>query len=163
MRRGILTDNSRSKVAAAFLAVGVLLVSVLSGSAQQNARGGRVRSMNNQLLELHSRAQSDPGNGASLRGQATDLMQQRVEALAELIEQDPAEALRVAFPSDVLSDLDSSFPGARAHLESRGRWEGPIEYVVADSDDFRSHRNFREMKTAEKPCPFNSPTRSPMD
>ncbi len=147
MRRGILTDNSRSKVAAAFLAVGVLLVSVLSGSAQQNTRGGRVRSMNNQLLELHSRAQSDPRNGASLSGQATDLMQQRVEALAELIEQDPAEALRVAFPSDVLSDLDSSFPGARAHLESRGRWEGPIEYVVADSDDFRSHQNFREMKT----------------
>ena len=78
MRRGILTDNSHSKVAAAFLAVGVLLVSVLSGSAQQNARGGRVRSMNNQLLELHSQAQSDPGNGASLSGQATDLMQQRV-------------------------------------------------------------------------------------
>jgi hypothetical protein len=77
MRRGILTDNSRSKVAAAFLAVGVLLVSVLSGSAQLNARGGQVvRSMNDQLLELHSRAESDPGNGASLRGQATDLMQQ---------------------------------------------------------------------------------------
>ena len=103
--------------------------------------------MNDQLLELHAQAQSDPRNGASLRGQATDLMQQRVEALAELIEQDPAEALRVAFPSDVLSDLDSSFPGARAHLESRGRWEGPIEYVVADSDDFRSHRTFREMRT----------------
>jgi M6 family metalloprotease-like protein len=47
----------------------------------------------------------------------------------------------------VLADLASSFPGARAYLESRGHWEGPIEYVVADSEDFRSHRNFREMKS----------------
>jgi M6 family metalloprotease-like protein len=143
----ILADFSRRKATVAFLALALLLVSVLSGSAQQNTRGARVRGMNNQLLELHSQARSNPGSGAALKAQAAEILQQRIEELEALIERDPAEALRVALPEDILSDLASSFPGARAHLESHGRWEGPIEYVVVDGEDFQWHRNLRTMRS----------------
>jgi hypothetical protein len=141
MRKSI----SRFAGMAVLPAVGTVWLLVLSVSAQERDLAGRMRSMNNELLQLHTQVVSDPGAAARLRGQASAIMAQRLEALGALIEQDPMEALRVALPPEVVGDLASSFPGARALLESHGTWEGPIEYVVADSVDFRSHRNFREM------------------
>lgn len=160
--KGFLSSISRRRVTAAVLAGGVLLTSMLLVSAQQqNNRGARVRGMNSQLLQLHALAQSDARTGVALRAQVAELVQQRRNDLAALIEQDPAEALRVAFPSDVVSDVASSFPGARALLESHGNWEGPIEYSVADSEDFRSHRNIREMSVGGETLTIHFADREP--
>ena len=146
--KGIRSAISRCGMTAVSLGVGALLVWSLTGSAQQNDGAGSVRSMNNELLQLYAELQSSPGGGVgAMRQQAAALIEQRVSALASLIEQDPAEALRLAFPADVVSDLASAFPGARRQLETHGTWEGPIEYIIEDGPDYKTHRNIRAMAT----------------
>jgi M6 family metalloprotease-like protein len=129
------------------LAVGASLFVGNMASARQRATADHVRSMNNQMLQLHAQALATTGSMATLQAQATGVTQKRIEALSALIADDPDEALRLAFPPDVLSELASSFPESRRRLESHGRWEGPTEYFIADSSDFRSHREIRQMST----------------
>jgi M6 family metalloprotease-like protein len=121
------------------------LVWSLTGTAQQDGGAGRVRSMNGQVLRLYNELESGTVAPAVARAQADAIIQQRARDLSALIERDPAEALRVAFPADVLSDLATAFPAARRQLESHETWEGAIEYVIEDGLDFRTHRNIRTM------------------
>jgi len=118
----------------------------MTGSAQRNSgNNAGVNALNNQLLQAYAQLQSSPAAAGSIRAQAAALFQQRASALASLIEQEPGEALRLAFPDDVLSELASAFPASRSQLEAHGQWEGPIEYIIEDSEDFKSHRNIRAM------------------
>ena len=144
MKEGLRSAIPNGRIAAALLCA-IALLCAMSGSAQQTTGGGRVRELNNQLLQAYAELQSSPTVAGSIRAQAAALFQQRAGALASLIEQNPEEALRLAFPADLLSELAAAFPGARPHLESHGRWEGPIEYIIEDSVDFKSHRNIRAM------------------
>ncbi len=87
-----------------------------------------------------------PAAGApGLRAQTANVIRQRASALSALIEQNPVEALRLALPDDVLSELAAAFPEGLAQLETRGTWEGPIEDIVEDGEDFRTHRRIRTM------------------
>jgi M6 family metalloprotease-like protein len=117
----------------------------MSGSAQQKPAGGKVQELNSQVLQAYGQFQSSPAAANGRRAEITALLEQRAAALESLIAQNPAEALRVAFSADVVTELAAAFPGARRSLESHGRWEGPIEYIIEDSTDFRSHRNIRAM------------------
>jgi hypothetical protein len=61
------------------------------------------------------------------------------------MEKNPAEALRIAWPADVVADVAAAVPAARGQLESRGVWQGPVEYSVEDGADFTTHRDIRAM------------------
>src|SRR5688572_6446168 len=139
------SGSKMSRWSSAFVLGALLLLALETGSvAQQSERSRGVRSQNNQVLQLLAQLQENPGN-PGVREQAAELLEARIAVLAALIEQDPSEAVRLAFPTDVLSDLASAFPAARRQLEAHGTWEGPIEYIVEDSADFRTHRNIRAM------------------
>jgi M6 family metalloprotease-like protein len=113
----------------------------------QGDRAARVRGLNNDLLRLHSEvSQNPPGQAVAQRVQAALVIGQRAEALRNLIQRDPAQALSLAFSPDTLADLAAAFPGSASQLESQGTWQGPIERWVADSADRTSSRTLTRMK-----------------
>src|SRR5258708_34747728 len=96
----------------------------------------RVRGLNNDLLRLHGEAsQSQPGQADAQRVQAEQVIGQRSNALRDLIQRDPAQALSLAFSPATLAELAAAFPDSASQLESQGTWQGPIERWVADSAD----------------------------
>ena len=114
--------------------------------SQESDGANRVRGLSGQALQVHAQLQDGAGaRSASLRSQLEALLQDRGATLAALAESHPAEALRLAWPEDLVADIAAGVPAARAQLESRGVWQGPIEYIVEDGPDFRSHRNIRAM------------------
>src|SRR5262245_41968215 len=127
-----------SAVAALFLAAPFL-------HAQGNSEAARLRRLNTDLLRLHGQVrQGSPSEQAQARSQAGAVLEQRAGALNTLIAQSPAEALSLAFPSELLTELADSFPESARLLESRGRFEGPIEYLV--EDQINSSRSIRRMQ-----------------
>ncbi len=131
-------------VAAVVSAAGWLGTQIFS---QESDDANRVRGLNGQLLQIYAQLQAapPPTNATALRARAEAMLQDRLLALAALIATNPAEAERLALPVDVAADFATAFPGARAQIEARGVWQGPIEYVIEDGADFRSHRTIRAM------------------
>src|SRR5688572_19245814 len=118
----------------------------ITGTAQESPGSARVRQLGDQLLQALGRFQSaHPAGQSAIRSEASALIQERAAALAALVEDNPAAALRRSFPADVAARLSAAFPSAAAQIESHGMWEGPIEYIVEDDQDFARHRNIRTM------------------
>src|SRR5262245_34211086 len=72
-----------------------------SGKPEKQSNGAQVRTLNDSLLERYAQLQMGAGS-ETWRAQTVRLIRQRNSELAALIEQNPQEALRMAFPSDVL-------------------------------------------------------------
>lgn len=82
---------------------------------------------------------------ANLRNQAVPVLEQREAALNALIAENPAEALRLGFPQNLLADLAAKFPQSSARLESRSSWSGRLEYIIEDGVNFATYREIRRL------------------
>lgn len=124
---------------AMFLAVFISGATLLP--AQENQQAALVRSLNNSVLQIHGQLQAATGNqAAALRSQGGTIIEQRAAALSALIEQDASQALQLAFSDSLLATLAAAFPQSASRLESRGVFEGPIEYVILDDLTLQRHR-----------------------
>ena len=95
----------------------------------------RITKLNQELLGTL------PESGRAFSLQSSDnqlrsLIEQRREALEELVGLDAAKALALALPEEQLKRLRLAYPELAGELESRGEWQGTIEYWIAD--DFES-------------------------
>ena len=141
---------------AAFLTGAVLL------PAQENPQAALVRSLNNSLLRVHGQLQAAAGNqAAALRSQGGTIIEQRTSALSALIEQDASQALQLAFSDDLLATLAAAFPQSASSLESRGVFEGPIEYVILDDPTLQRHRTDIRMQVAGQTLDIHFPEHEP--
>jgi M6 family metalloprotease-like protein len=113
-----------ASIAAALDAGGGLADSRKPGRDIVSERARRVKSLGIMLLQGQTQA-----NGERL-------LLDRARELETLIDQDPAKALDAALDDDSLARLARAYPAAAAHLEIHGRFQGSIEYMVAD--DFES-------------------------
>ncbi|MBF8305578.1 MAG: assoc protein, partial [Acidobacteria bacterium] len=145
---------------ALFLAVFLTGAALLP--AQQNEQAALVRSLNNSVLQIHGQLQSaGQGAAAGLRAQGETLLAQRSAALSALIEQDASQALQLAFSDDLLATLAAAFPQSAASLESRGAFEGPIEYVILDDHTLGRHRVDIRMDVAGQTFDIHFPEHEP--
>ena len=110
-----------------------------SAVAQSSPQADQLRSYNAQVLALESAAPDV--HGAATDVMATKLLALRAKSMQTLIVENPAEALALAFPADVLADLAASFPEHRGYLEQRGAWQGELEYLIEDDAAMSRHRN----------------------
>src|SRR2546425_12943631 len=114
----------------------VLLVSTISViSAQENAvipTAERVRTLNNEVLSFHGLTR-DTGRkqiqarSAEVRSHASGLMKERAAVLGKLMEENPEQALSLAFSPEAAADLAAAFPESTDSIERYGTWHGPIE------------------------------------
>ena len=145
---------------ALFLAVFLTGAALLP--AQQNEQAALVRSLNNSVLQIHGQLQSaGQGAAAGLRAQGETLLAQRSAALSALIEQDASQALQLAFSDDLLATLAAAFPQSASSLESRGAFEGPIEYVILDDHTLGRHRVDIRMDVAGQTLMVHFPEHEP--
>ena len=111
-------------------------------------RIARVRALNNDLLRLHGEAsQNPPGQAIAQRVQAAQMIGQRADALRNLIQRDPAQALSLAFSPEALADLAAAFPDAAAQLESHRTLRGSVERWVVESADLRSSTTVTSLRS----------------
>lgn len=113
----------------------VALLAVFSSSllAQGESADAKLRRLNGQAVSMLARYQrADAPGQAQARLEAGRLLADRQASLHEVMRSSPREALRLAFPADVLNDLRGAFPASAALLESRGRWQGQLEFIVQD-------------------------------
>src|SRR5262245_24208259 len=104
--------------------MGVIISLILSG-LQLGAADISARSLNNEVLRLHSEIQrAVPGRAAELRKDGAAAIRKRAIELNDLAKKSPAEALSMAFSPEVLADLAAKFPEAADQLEAHGTWEG---------------------------------------
>src|ERR1044071_1072986 len=111
----------------------------------QAATGSEVRSYNDRLLEVFGRLVALPEDAAaktSIRSQASVVLRERAKALASWIRENPSQALSLAFSEDLRSRLRNAFPDSAQMLETAGVWEGPVETLVEDGPDFKTHRTY---------------------
>ena len=128
------------------LALGV--VGTVPVFAQASGQADRVRSLNNDLLRIHAEAQGVPSQGlTALRDEAAPVIAQRAAALSALIQDDPAEALKVVLSPELVADLVAKFPASAAQLETHGTWAGPVEQWVMDHRD-GTHQTVTRMLAA---------------
>ncbi len=117
----------------------------------QSDRSATLHGLNNELLRLHGEHQSAvTEQQAAVAHQAAPVIQNRAAALAQLVEQDPGEALKLAFSADLLADLAAVFPQSAASLESRGSWQGTVEHFVQDDAGFRTSRSVFTLKSGQQ-------------
>src|SRR5215469_276976 len=118
------------------LAVSVALVFTGSTGIAADQPRQRVRALNRELVE-----------GSTVRDQSL-VVTERESALQELIQSDPAGALQLQLPEDLQHGLAARYPQMATHLETRGKWQGPL--VCLTHDDFKNHRSnsFCEMRVA---------------
>ncbi|HSB12845.1 MAG TPA: NEW3 domain-containing protein, partial [Bryobacteraceae bacterium] len=85
-----------------------------------------------------------------VRSEAAAVIGQRAEALAALIEVDPAEALKLAFAEDLLGTLSRAFPGSAAVLEAHGSWKGVLEYQITDDPTMTRHQSIQRLRYGQE-------------
>ena len=127
------------RAASGLLSYALVSVFSLSLSAQDSEISSRlaerIAKLNQQLLGTLP----ESGRAFSLQpsdNRLTSLIEQRREALEELAGLDAAKALALALPEDQLRRLRLAYPELAGQLESRGEWQGAMEYLIAD--DFES-------------------------
>jgi M6 family metalloprotease-like protein len=129
---------------------------------QGNSQEARLRSLNNNILNLHGQLRAaSASQGNSLHSQASGVIAERFAALQALIQQDPAKALELAFDADLLATLKATFPASAAQLESRGSWEGPVDYVILDDHTLTRHRVDITMQVAGADLKIHFPEHEP--
>lgn len=142
--------SMRSKTGVLFAISVSFFLTVASASAQ--APGDEIRNLNGQILRLQADVdKAAPGAQAMLRAQAAPVLARRAQLLEALIRQDPAEALRVGFPPEVLTRLAAAFPQSVSHLEARGVWRGPIEHLIVDDAGLSRHESIIRMAINGRP------------
>jgi M6 family metalloprotease-like protein len=147
----------RSSIALLF----VTCTAVLQGQTGSEL-SNRVRSLNSSLLRLHGRAQEAlPRDLNELRNQAHVTIQERAAALESLIQQDPEEALKLGFSSDMLDELSRLFPRSAGSLESYGDWDGPANYWVLDDAGLRSSKNIIKISVGNETLDVHYPGDAP--
>lgn len=133
------------------LVVLMLLGSASLALAQGNSLAAQVRSLNNEILKLHGQLLvASPNEQALIHSRAFAVSQQRAAALAALIEQNASEALKLAFPSDVIATLAEAFPQAAGQLEAHGVWTGTLDYVVIDDATMTVSRSVRRLRVGQE-------------
>lgn len=129
--------------------VWLTLLTAAAAIAQPGAPANEVRSLNAQVLQLQEAVKrAAPAEAAQIRSQAGAVLMRRAAALQALIAQNPAEALGLAFASNVLAELASLFPQSAAALEQQGSWEGRADYVIADSASMTSHESIVHLESS---------------
>jgi M6 family metalloprotease-like protein len=119
--------------------------------AQGNSLAAQVRNLNNEILKLHGQFLiASPNEQALIHSRAFAVSQQRAAALAALIEQNASEALRLAFPPDVIAILAQAFPQASGQLEAHGAWTGTLDYVVIDDATMTVSRSVLRLRVGEE-------------
>src|SRR5262245_23446278 len=99
------------------LTIGILTLVLLARTSGIQAQGpppANLRNLNEQLLNVYARLLAVPDHAGEARRQAAVIMQQRINALASLIQQNPSEALALAFNDDLLSEIAAAFPESSA-------------------------------------------------
>src|SRR5712691_5556105 len=115
--------------------------------AQGNSEEGHLRALNAQALQLRGLLYTASANQqAGISSQAAPVLQQRQALLESLMASQPATALGLAFPADVLADLGGAFPQSAANLETRGTWQGQLYYFTEDGVGMAWHRENRRLK-----------------
>src|SRR5262245_25959393 len=104
-------------------------------SAQENEQittVKRVRSLNNDILRVHEliretgrkQVQARSAQGVELRSQAASVLRERAAALSKLMEENPQQAMLMAFSPELVADLTAAFPESAGWLENHGSWQG---------------------------------------
>jgi M6 family metalloprotease-like protein len=124
------------------------LLACTSALGAEPERVAQARSLNNSLLQLHEAVRNaGTSEAAALRARAAAVIERRAAHLSALIEENPAAALSMAFPPELLADLAGKFPDSAGRLESYGTWQGLIEYWIEDSADLKSSRSLIRMRS----------------
>ena len=127
-----LTSVSRNVLFSAAL---ILLFSSALTAQQNSPRGAvgaqKIRDWNTRILQLQERLENSPALARlAVRLEATPIFQQRLAAMAALVDEDPQAVLDTAFSAPMLRTLSEAFP--EAVLEEEGEFTGLAEHVVAD-------------------------------
>ncbi len=126
------------------LAAALLLVSALG--AQQSDRSKTVERLNNEILRVYSRSVRGGGDTSALRQQAQELLQQREEAMAALVDESPDAALNAALPADVANEVARAFPESAARVERHGSLIGVLEIEVEDDENLVHHKTIHRLR-----------------
>src|SRR5258708_28354263 len=111
-----------------------------SSASHDSERAAQVRTLNNNVLQLHGQMQENASGATGIRGLAAMVLAQRAAALEALIQEDPHAALTFAFSPELLADLAAKFPDSTSTLESHVTASGSVEHWIADSADMKSSR-----------------------
>lgn len=126
------------------LAVALLFASALG--AEQSDRSKTVTRLNNEILRVYSRSVRGGGDTSALRQQAQELLQEREEALAALVDESPDAALDSALPPEVASEVARAFPESAARVERHGSLIGVLEIEVEDDENLVNHRMIHRLR-----------------
>ena len=107
------------------------LVAFAAGSVFAQTGVEQVRDLNAKVLGLHAQGQKTSADAGSV-------FSQRWSALSALIERDPEQALRLAFPADLIEELVEAYPQQKAKFETHGEWQGPVESFILDGAKSKS-------------------------
>lgn len=125
----------------AILCIAIVLgLSSLAGQTPDNTSA--LKDLNRQLLEASSDSYVATGDASNLRR----LLAARKAALTALVAENPSEAVALSFPPELLNRLRVKYPRHADLLESRGRWQGITESLVADDEALSSGENFHFLK-----------------
>ena len=128
-----------------------LVILTLVASAPLAQQTPSLAELNDRLLQLQAQlAAAAPEQAAGIRNQAAGVIQQRSRALSALIAQNPQQALALAFSQGVLAQLASSFPASAAQLESRGIWQGELEYLIEDDVSRTASRTHLRLRVEQE-------------
>src|SRR5437879_3604122 len=109
--------------------------SVLPGQTAprtSSERSRRVLNLNNEVLGVHALSQQAGDRVQTLRERGAGLLRERAAELGALMEEDPRQALSLAFSPELVDDLAAKFPESASFLETHGRWQGTVESWVFD-------------------------------
>ena len=125
-----------------------LLQAVPAFHAPGKSEAAQLRGLNGVLLKLASELRrADPDQTAELTDRLSALASQRLALLQTLMEQLPEEALSLAFPPDVVQELQQV--AGESAMEQHGEWEGTLEYLIADNKSMTEHQSIRRLHTAD--------------
>ena len=133
-----------------FSLLAILMGGAIGLHAQPQGLAERIRSLNDNLLQMHGRTRgAAPAVVRSMRSEASAAIRQRAALMAQLMEQDPGQALALALSNEAVTEISQAFPDSAALLEWQGEWDGPAEFVVADDENLSLAKTFLRMKTAD--------------
>jgi hypothetical protein len=132
----------RSLLVLGFLVVCGIAVVPRSGFATQGS--GSAADLTQKLLALDAQYRAAPrATQANLQGQLLSTAAARQQLLAQLIETDPHEVLRVSVPSDIRAQLS---PEAQSYVEEETELEGEVEVSVEDGRQSKVHYGLRDVQ-----------------
>ncbi|MBK7925929.1 MAG: hypothetical protein IPJ98_00115 [Bryobacterales bacterium] len=101
--------------------------------SRRSVNAQTIRNWNTRVLQLQERLENSPALARlAVRLEAKPVFQQRLAAMAALVEEDPQAVLDTAFSAPLLRTLSEAFP--EADLEEEGEFSGLAEHVIADDE-----------------------------